>query len=74
MDHGNPIVTAFINKNPIENTMINLGAAINMMTLETLNQLRLHNIIPTPIVFELANQPKLKLEGILKDVIVSLDL
>ena len=73
MDPENPIVTIIINKYPIVNTLINLGETINMMTLETLNQLSLHNLLPTPTMFELADRSKLKLEGILEDVIVSLD-
>jgi hypothetical protein len=73
VDPGNPVVTSFINKTPIANTLIDLGATINVMTLETLNQLRLHNLLPTPTVFELVDRSKLKPEGILEDVIVSLD-
>jgi hypothetical protein len=73
VDHGNPIVTVFINKTPIANTLIDFGASINVITLETLNQMRLHNILPTPTVFELTDQSKLRPKGILEDVIVSLD-
>jgi hypothetical protein len=73
VDPGNPVVTVLINKTPIANTLIDLGATINVMTLETLNQLRLHNLLPTPTMFELVDRSKLKPEGILEDVIVSLD-
>jgi len=73
VDRGNPIVTVFINKTPITNTLIKFCAAINVMTLETLNQMRLHNILPTPIVFELTDRSKHRPEGILEDVIVTLD-
>jgi hypothetical protein len=68
-----PCSHSFINMNPIENTLINLGAAINVMTLETWNQLILYNILPTSTMFELVDRSKLKPEGILEDVIVSLD-
>jgi hypothetical protein len=73
VDPGNPVVIVLINKIPIENTLIDLGATINVMTLETLIQLVLHNILPPPIVFQLVDRSKLKTEGILEDVIVSLD-
>jgi hypothetical protein len=61
----NLVVTILVNKNPIANTLIDLGATINVMKLETLNQLGLHNLLPTPIVFELVDQSKLQPKGIL---------
>jgi hypothetical protein len=64
MDPENPIVTIIINKYPIANTLINLGVAINVMMLETLNQLGLHNLLPTPTVFEFPDRSKVKIEGI----------
>jgi hypothetical protein len=53
VDPGNPVVTVFINMPPITNTIIHLGSVINVMTLKTLNQLRLYNLLPTTIVLEL---------------------
>ena len=41
VEPGNPVVTVLINKTPIENTLIELGATINVMTLETLIHLGL---------------------------------
>jgi hypothetical protein len=43
------------------------------MTLQTMEQLQLLNLHPTPIVLELADRSKIKPEGVLDDVIVSLD-
>jgi hypothetical protein len=37
VDLGHPVVAIFINKTPIANTLVNLDATINLMTLHTLN-------------------------------------
>jgi len=73
VDPGNPVVIVITNKFPIESTLIDLGETINVMTLKTLIQLVLHNILPPPTMFQLFDRSKLKTEGILEDVIVSLD-
>ena len=36
---GNPIVIAYINNIPIPNTLIDQGAAINIMTIDTMKEL-----------------------------------
>ena len=43
------------------------------MTLNTMRQLGIDALGPTPIVLELADKSKIKLEGVLDDEIVSLD-
>jgi hypothetical protein len=70
---GNPIVTITINEVSIGNTLIDLGAAINVMTATTLEQLQLKPILrPTPTILELADKTKVIPEGILDDIIVTL--
>jgi len=73
VDPRNIVLTIFINMTPIANTLIDLGATINIMTLEKLNHLIIHNFLPTPTMFELANRSKRKTYGILKEVILLLD-
>jgi len=73
VDPGIPKVTTIINNIRIPNTLIDLGAAINVMTLETMRTLQLMNLQHTTIVLELADRSKVIPEGILEDVIVSLD-
>eukprot|EP00253_Pinus_taeda_P017200 PITA_17200 len=73
VDLGIPRVTTIINNIHIPNTLIDLGAAINVMTLETMKTLQLTNLQHTTIVLELADRSKVILEGILEDIIVSLD-
>ena len=42
---GNPIVTIFINEIPIGNTLVDLGDAINVMSMTTLQKLQLYNLL-----------------------------
>ena len=73
VDPGIPRVTTIINNIHIPNTLIDLGAAINVMTLETMRTFQLINLQHTTIVLELAHRSKVIPEGILEDIIVSLD-
>jgi len=73
IDPGVPLVTISINSFSIPNTLIDLDAAINVMTMETLCNLKIYNIRPTPTILELADRSKVKPEGIVDDVIVSID-
>ncbi len=73
VDPGIPKVTTIINNIQIPNTLIDLGSAINVMTLETMRTLQLINFQHTTIVLELADRSKVIPEGILEDIIVSLD-
>ena len=73
VDLGNPMVTISIENFLVPNTLIDLGEAINVMTTETMKHLNMNNIKPTTIVLELADRSKVVPEGILEDIIVSLD-
>ena len=73
IDPGVPLVTIIINRFSIPNTLIDLGATINVMTMETLCNLKIYNIRPTPTILELADKSKVKPEGVVDDVIVSID-
>ena len=68
----NPIVTAYIKQIPVPNTLVDQGAAINIMTITTMEVLQLGNLRPTPITLELADRSKVKPIGVLDDVIVTL--
>ena len=73
IDLGVPLVTISINSFSIPNTLIDLGATINVMTMETLRNLKIYNIKPTPTILELENRSKVRPEGVVDDVIVSID-
>jgi len=74
--YANPgiiLITTFINKYPIINTLIHLGVAINIMKMETLSLIGSFELLPTLTVLELANRSKVKREGVLEDIVISLD-
>jgi hypothetical protein len=73
VDPGVPIVTILINNISIPNTLIDLGATINVMTMETMQKLNICNLRPTPTILEMTDRSRVKLEGVVDDVIVSLD-
>jgi hypothetical protein len=69
----NPVVTITINKVPIGNTLIDLGEAINVMNVTTLEELQLKSLLrPTQTILELADKTKVIPRGILDDIIVTL--
>ena len=69
---GNRIVTSYINNIPIPNTLIDQGATKNIMTVNTIEKLQLKDLWCIPTILELEDRSKLKLEGIIDDVMVSL--
>ena len=72
-DPGNPTVTIHIGNTQIPNVLVDLGTTINVMTIETVRKLGLANLWPTPAILELADMSTIKTEGILDDLIVSVD-
>ena len=52
VDPGNPIVTVQIQGCSFPNTLVDLGAAINILTMETCNALGLHSFNPTSIMLQ----------------------
>ena len=72
-DPRNPIVIVYIRGTYIPNTLIDLGAAINAMTLQTMRELNIPNIRPTPTMLELADRSKIKPEGVLDDETISIE-
>eukprot|EP00253_Pinus_taeda_P004646 PITA_04646 len=73
VDLGSPIVKTHINGVEIPNTLIDLGAAINIMSGQTMEWLKLPNILFTPTLLQLADRSIIKLDGVLEDISVSLD-
>lgn len=67
------VVTTFINGYPINNTLIDLGAAINVMTMDTLSHIGSFDLLPTPAMLELADRSEVDPEGVLADIFISLD-
>jgi hypothetical protein len=72
-DPGSPIVKIHINNVAITNTLIDLGATINVMTKYTMDKLQLSNLRNTPTILQLVDRSTIKPKGVLEDIIVSLD-
>ena len=66
VDPGNPIVTVCIMHIQISNVLVNLGAPINVMTIETFKQLGSANLKPTPTILEMDDRSTIKLEGVVE--------
>lgn len=54
-DLGNPMIIVYINDQPITNTLIDIGATINVMRKDLLTTLGLQGLRHTPTVLELVN-------------------
>ena len=74
LDPGSPIVDVHIGGVIVPNTLINLGAAINIMTKETMLKLNLQGTLrKTTIVLQLADRSTVTQEGIVEDIMVTID-
>jgi hypothetical protein len=72
-DPGNPIVTVQIQCCSFPNTLVDLGATINILTMETCNALCIHSFDPTPIMLQLVDRSVVKPLGTLHDIAISVD-
>ena len=70
---GKPHCKIHINGTEIPNTLIDLGAAINIMSKQVMDTLRLPNVQYAPTLLQLADRSMIKPDGVLEDVCVSLD-
>ena len=72
-DPGNPVLTVHINGVEIPKVLVELGTAINVITVETMHALGIRNLKHTPMVLELADQSTVKPIGKLEDIMISMD-
>ena len=73
-DPVHPTVLVQIGKTIIPRVLVDLGAAINIMTLETSQLLQLQNEIrDTPTILELADHSTIKPEEVIEDLIISVE-
>ena len=72
MDLGSPIFKTHIIGIEIPNTLIDLGAIINIMSRQTMEQLKLPNLLYTPTLLQLVDRSVIKPNGMLEDISVSL--
>ena len=74
LDPGSPFFDVHIDGVIVPNTLIDLGAAINIMTKETMLKLNLQGTLrKTTIVLQLADWSIVTPEGIVEDVMVTID-
>jgi hypothetical protein len=73
-DPSHPTVTVQVGKTIIPRVLVDLGAAINIMTLETLQLLQLQNKVrETPTILELVDRSTIKPEGVIEDLSISME-
>ena len=72
-DPGNPIVTVQISGHSFPNILIDLGATINILTIGAYGKLGISSLEPTTTLLELADRSVIKREGIVQDILVSMD-
>ena len=72
VDPWSPIFKTYINGIEIPNTLIDLGVEINIMSRQTMEQLKLHNLLYTPTLLQLVDRLVIKLDGVLGDISVSM--
>jgi hypothetical protein len=69
-NHGILVVNVKINNTLISNTLINLGATINVTTRDTMQALGLIGLKETPIVVQPTDISTIKPKGILEYVVI----
>ena len=72
-DPGNPIVTVQISGHSFPNTLVDLGAAINILTTRACEKLGISSLEPTATLLKLADRSVIRSEGIVQDIMVSMD-
>ena len=72
-DLGNPIVTVQIYGQTLSNALVDLGVAIDILTTITCQKLGITSVEPTSTLLELADRSVVRPEGMLHDVMVSVD-
>jgi hypothetical protein len=71
-DPGNPVVTVEINGISLPNTLIDLGATINVIPFDTMQKLQINQLRPTQTMVELEDKSVISPAGSLDDVTVTL--
>ena len=62
-----------INGQFVKNTLIDLGASINVMTKDTMNKLKIEGLRATPTVLQLVDSSTITLDGMIENIVVTLD-
>ena len=74
LDPRSPVLDVQIDGVIVPNTLIDIGPSINVMTKETMLKLNLQGTLrKSTTVLQLADRSTVTLEGIVEDVMVSID-
>ena len=57
----------------MKNALVDLGATMNVMSKDTMHRLRIEGLRTTPTVLQLADSSTITPDGLIEDVIVTLD-
>ena len=68
-----PIVTFTIHVIQVQNSLVDLGASINVMKKEVLSRLYIVFLRETPTILKLVDNSTIKLDGMIENVIVTLN-
>eukprot|EP00253_Pinus_taeda_P011726 PITA_11726 len=73
-DLGHPTVIVQVGKTIVSRVLVDLGDDINIMTLENVQLLQMKNVIrETPTILELTDRSTIKPEGVIEDLIISVE-
>ncbi|XP_059077911.1 uncharacterized protein LOC131876508 [Cryptomeria japonica] len=72
-DPGNPLVVVVVNGVQVHNALIDLREAINVMTKDVMQKINITNLRTKTIVLQLADNSIVTLDGIVEDLVVTLD-
>ena len=72
-DPRSPVVNLIINGQPIKKNLIDLGAAINVMKKDTMKKLNIEGLRATPTILQLADSSIVTSDGMIEDIVVTLD-
>lgn len=75
--YSNPsslVVDVSINGQSIKNSLIDLGADINVMTKDTMKKLKIEGLRATPTILQLVDNSTVTPNGMIENIVVTLDL
>ena len=70
---GSLVVTVTIHGMQVQNALVDIGAFISIVTKEVLSWLYIIGLKETPTILQLADSSTIKLDGMIEDVIVTLN-
>ena len=72
IDSGAPTVEVFIDSSLIDGVQIDSGSSVNLMNVDTMEEIGLKTMTTTPIILRMADQSRVKPLGILKQVLTTI--